>query len=330
MKLHRNLLFVLPLLVILSFLNIPACSYTPTHLPENTVTAAMTPTSSPTPYDEALMPVAGSGILLGEAYRVNEGGYEFKMISNLASPEEIYQLDVQGSQVTISSQDEGLLISLISNANTQSLSAGECLQQVLDGMGADVEEFQAEAAQVAYFGGTAGLKVDISGFMFEQPFMGRLAAAMPWEGGCFSAIGIALEGESTQRWQLEGEAVFETVMHSLSFFEPEVVLLCDPSDDASYAYSIDNPVRVGNTDLYDGLAREEAYLSVLTGPQGEKISYIRSGSTVNSAGDILDIYEITYPGLETAVTLYIDMYMFEPLKTPQGFICAAPFPIEEP
>jgi len=330
MKLHRNLLYVLPFLVILSLLNIPACSYTPARFPANTAAVAITLTPSPTPYNEALMPVAGSGILLGEAYRVDEGGYEFKMISNLASPEEVYQLDVQGSQVTISSQDEGLLISLISNAYTQNLSAEECLQQVLEGMGADVEEFQAEAAQAAYFGETAGLKVDISGLMFEQSFKGRLAAAMPWEGRCFSAIGIASEGKSTQRWQLEGEAVFETVMHSLIFFEPETVLLCEPSGDASYAYSMDNPVRVGNTDLYDGLTREEAYLSVLRGPQGEKISYIRLGSTVNSAGDVLDIYEITYDGLEAAVTLYIDMYMFEPLKTPQGFLCVAPFPIEEP
>ena len=63
----------------------------------------------------------------------------------------------------------------------------------------------------------------------------------------------------------------------------------------------------------------------MTGPSGEEIKYYRIGSccpfrTKNSEwGGMLDMYNITYQGLEKDIVLYINMYDSDTLKVPVGF-----------
>lgn len=76
-------------------------------------------------------------------------------------------------------------------------------------------------------------------------------------------------------------------------------------------------------DIWDGPARERAYLDNLRGPEGQTITYERLGST-STTDVILDIYEVSYAGLEP-IHLYIDMYNYEAPQAPVGFTCAGPF-----
>ena len=80
---------------------------------------------------------------------------------------------------------------------------------------------------------------------------------------------------------------------------------------------------------FGGPSRERAYLDVLRGPGGQAIVYDRLGST-SISGMILDIYVMTYEGLQQPIVLYIDEDSFAELQAPAGFICASPFPIGKP
>jgi hypothetical protein len=76
--------------------------------------------------------------------------------------------------------------------------------------------------------------------------------------------------------------------------------------------------------ISEGPKNERRFLNALAGPNGEKISYNRLGSccpfnTKNSPfGGMLDKYEITYPGLEKSLIIYINMYDSKELVVPVG------------
>ena len=98
------------------------------------------------------------------------------------------------------------------------------------------------------------------------------------------------------------------------------------SDDGSYGYTKENPIKVGGVKSSEGPLNERRFLNALLGPNGEKISYNRKGSccgfeTPNGlmGGGLLDMYEVTYSGLEKPIILYINMYDFGILKAPKGF-----------
>lgn len=97
----------------------------------------------------------------------------------------------------------------------------------------------------------------------------------------------------------------------------------EATTDSTYGYSKENPIKVGGNS--NGPANEKNYLNSLSGPNGEQITYSRSGScchfeTKNSSFGMgmLDIYKVTYEGKKDTVTLYINMYDKEKLKSPVG------------
>lgn len=96
------------------------------------------------------------------------------------------------------------------------------------------------------------------------------------------------------------------------------------STDQTYGYTEKNPIKVGGGE--NGPVNERKYLSSLTGPNGEKVTYLRNGSccaflTRNSpfGGGLLDIYSVTYEGKKDSVTIYVNMYDKATLKAPVGF-----------
>ena len=98
---------------------------------------------------------------------------------------------------------------------------------------------------------------------------------------------------------------------------------------SNYGVTSTAPILVGGVDLRKGPSYEREYLERLTGPNGEKVTYTRTGSccefeTPNGflGGGLLDTYEITYQGLEAPVVLYINMYDPDPdgvIEAPKGF-----------
>ncbi|SHG89455.1 hypothetical protein SAMN05421866_1467 [Chryseobacterium oranimense] len=93
--------------------------------------------------------------------------------------------------------------------------------------------------------------------------------------------------------------------------------------DDTYGYSEKNPVKLGNLNPANSIE----YLSSLTGPNGEEISFDRLGSccafkTKNALiGDmgLLDKYRVTYEGKKDTVYLYMNIYDKAELGTPKGF-----------
>jgi hypothetical protein len=107
---------------------------------------------------------------------------------------------------------------------------------------------------------------------------------------------------------------------------------CSAADEPEFAFAQDKPVRVGGGAMY-AASRERRYLDALRGPAGETVQYRRTGSIGVRADRItfLDRYEITYPGLDKPLFLYLDAYHFDDaLKAPKGFICAVPFGLNPP
>ena len=108
--------------------------------------------------------------------------------------------------------------------------------------------------------------------------------------------------------------------------QPETVAAVDASasrcritTDESYGVSAGNPVKVG-LDGASGPARELQYLNALRGPSGQALRFRRVGTSL--AGTvILDVYELTYEGLASAVRIYLDAYHFEEPAAPRGFVC---------
>lgn len=104
---------------------------------------------------------------------------------------------------------------------------------------------------------------------------------------------------------------------------------CATADDGAYAYTKEQPVQVGGSPMY-GAARQRRYLDALRGPAGERVQYKRQGSGPAPDGTILDTYVLTYEGLETPVTIFLDWYHYNPQKAPRGFTCGQPINLGAP
>ena len=106
----------------------------------------------------------------------------------------------------------------------------------------------------------------------------------------------------------------------------DVFLIKEYATDKKYGYTQKKPIMVGGG-TEEGPKNERRFLNALAVPKGEEISYRRLGScchfyTKNSLFEntgLLDMYEITYEGLEKPIILYINMYDSDILKVPVGF-----------
>ena len=97
------------------------------------------------------------------------------------------------------------------------------------------------------------------------------------------------------------------------------------SEDPTYGYGESNPVKVGGA-LERGPKNEHDYLYALRGPAGEMLYFTRLGSCcpfstpngIEGTG-LLDKYQVSHPGLDEPVILYINMYDYEDPLAPMGF-----------
>ena len=77
-------------------------------------------------------------------------------------------------------------------------------------------------------------------------------------------------------------------------------------------------------------ARERRSLDALRGPDGQTIRYKRIGSMPRSKTDttILDLYEVTYDGLEKPISVFLDVYHYWEPRAPIGFACGQPMQLQ--
>lgn len=281
---------------------------TPTPAPP-TPTLLPSPTSTPTPTPMPPTPVPEVEVSLGEALAVEHGGFNYRHVVG-------YRETYRPGIVTISSDDEEVLLAIGGGLSPEEVTAQKGLDGLLMNVAADIEDFTVDEPFTMTIDGIEALAVDVRGYLYEDDIGGRIAYVIPNDLQFFFAFGNAPE----DRWEAEGRAVFQTLLGSVSFSKPTPMEnLCPVTADPSYGYSRDNPIRVGKGDILAGPSLEQAYLDQLRGPEGQITEYERLGSE-NYRATILDAYQVIYNG--TSVVLYLDMYHLEPLRVPIGFRCA--------
>jgi hypothetical protein len=99
----------------------------------------------------------------------------------------------------------------------------------------------------------------------------------------------------------------------------------DYSKDTKYGFEPDYPVNVFFQSAKDENLNAERYLRALSGPNGEKISFVKvesccpfpTKSTEMGAG-FLDIYELQWEGQKKPIKLYLNIYERGYLLVPVG------------
>lgn len=282
-------------------------SQTPTMLPMITSTVQASATAQPSPRP-------------GQMVSVGMGGFSFQAAEG-------YLVQINVSQATISDPQGLILISMTGASPQETLPVEMLLQGFIENMAADLDNFEFSEAFPYSIGGLHGLAADLSGVMFNEPFQGRVLAVLPGEGRQFILMAIGNQTAEVDHWTQEGQAVFQSVVDTLQFFEP-TDSACPVSTDASYGYTPENPIRVGG-DAFDGPFRERIYLDNLSGPSFEVVAYERMGSK-DFGNTILDLYELSYSGLSQPVLIYIDEYSYSEPAAPWGFKCPQPFELPPP
>ncbi len=102
-------------------------------------------------------------------------------------------------------------------------------------------------------------------------------------------------------------------------------ILHEFATDKKYGYDPDYPINVFYSNTVNDTINQRRYLKALSGPKGEKISYVKVGTccpfpskhSVMGAG-FLDVFEIKWPNQKEPLTLYLNIYEKGLLKVPVG------------
>ena len=291
---------------------------TPTGTPAPTLTPTNTsaPTQTATTPTKTLTLTPKPLIELGERHEIAQGGFAFRVPIGYAS-------QIEEQQAFLSNLEGTLIISFASVEDSSS-SKEEIIDTYLDMVARRSEgEFEKTPSDPVTIRGIEGEAFDLTGSMLGSPIQGK-TFIIPIDSDRFLfALALANLSQDEQAWENKGSKVFEAVIESIEFIKLQSTGLCPISTDDTYGYTKENAIRVGDGgELFGGPARERAYLDNLRGPNGEPISYERTGS-LNFEDTILDEFVIT--GLGAPVTLYLDSYKFEEPMAPVGFTCADSF-----
>lgn len=103
-------------------------------------------------------------------------------------------------------------------------------------------------------------------------------------------------------------------------------IITKKASDKKYAFTEYYPVNVGFTSVEDGENNEKRFLNALAGPNGEVISYTLLESCcpfpttrTDMGAGMLDIFEITYNGLDKPIRIYLNKFERGELMIPIGF-----------
>ncbi|GEM55456.1 2-dehydro-3-deoxyphosphooctonate aldolase [Flavobacterium branchiophilum NBRC 15030 = ATCC 35035] len=104
------------------------------------------------------------------------------------------------------------------------------------------------------------------------------------------------------------------------------------SNDDRYGYDKDFPINVFYQNTNNEELNHKRYLNALCGPNGEKISYTKTGiccpfPTKNdkTGAGFISVYEITYEGIKKPLILYLNHYEKGALLAPKGLNIASKF-----
>jgi len=103
-------------------------------------------------------------------------------------------------------------------------------------------------------------------------------------------------------------------------------VITEMSSDKNYGYDQDYPVNLGFMPAQAAEINVKRYFGALSGPNGEKLTYTKVDtccpfpSPKNEMGaGLLDVYEVTWPGLNKPHRIYINLYERGKIMAPKGF-----------
>lgn len=103
-------------------------------------------------------------------------------------------------------------------------------------------------------------------------------------------------------------------------------VLTEYSKDKRYGYDKNYPINVFYKNTKDENLNAQRFLNALAGPKGEKIFYKKLESCCpfptkksEMGAGFLDVYEITWVGLQRPIKLYMNIYEKGVLMIPVGF-----------
>jgi hypothetical protein len=321
--------FTLTFLAIFALILLSACSILPirpasTPLPNYVPPLGATGTPPPTP-----TPDPASFILLGPEVTVKDAGYAFQPIAAWNSSGEKLPFSQADNMASMGNKFTGLYLNLNSEKGGINHSSSDCLTMIRDRMAASMTGFQTDEPQALITNNVPGLSVGFKGQLNDLAVAGKLTTFFP-NTRCFSLIAFNSGANAENLWETSGQYAYAKLLDSLRFLDQLQAASCQVSADPSYGLTPDNPIRVGNTNIADGLQREELYLNTLRGPGFEEVTFTRLNPLYNTAREIVDAYTVNYPGLAEPVTLYFEIFKFETPEAPLGFNCEAPFPLNAP
>ena len=300
-----------------------------TPLPTETFTPAPTDTQEPTNTPEPTgvsTPTIVPTFELDEIQELPAAGFSYRPILGYITE------NTSANILTVYDTSKDIIISIMSETNNN--EEGQSSEEIIGGFLAALEkrgfgEFVKEEPFPITIAGVEGTAINLTGSMPNSPIEGQAVLVMPSEKQYLFGLALARTGDDQEKWKNEGDKVFSTLLSTIQFIEVQEISgsACAVSSDSTYGYSKDNAIKVGG-DAWDGPPRERAYLDSLSGPNGEPVSYVRTGS-LEYGDTILDAYQVSYSGA-APVILYIDEYAYEGLMAPSGFICWTPIPLSEP
>lgn len=292
----------------------------PDFVPPQGATGTPLPTATPDP---------ASYVILGPEITVNEASYAFQPVISWNAGGERLPLTQNGPMVSMGNRFSGLYLNLNSEVHGVNHSSADCLEMLRSRMAGSIRDFQADQPEDLIVNNVPGLAVSFSGLLQDQGVKGKIAAFFP-NIRCFSLIAFTYGQQAAIQWQEGGQFAYAKLLENLRFLNQLQSAGCKISTDPGYGLTPDNPIRVGNTKISDGLERQERYLKALRGPNFEQITYTRLNPLYNSAGEIVDVYSVSYPGLPEPVNLYFEIFQYEDPQAPIGFNCEGPFDIPAP
>lgn len=284
----------------------------PTVIPTQTFTSTPLPTSTPSPTATATPAL--------RAVQVEADGFTLHIPNALG-------FEVTNKILGVYDQEGTFLASFMrAPYDGRTNSPEDVIDNYLKAIGERGAKLTRSEVTPATVGGARGVSVEITGTLSDRSVEGRAVAVEPVGDSVFFAIGVSNLESGTDAWQTTGSFYFDAMLHTVEFVEVQNRGGCSISEDKTYGYTEENPVRVGG-DFLEGPARERAYLDNLLGPNGEILTYERNGS-FTSGDTILDEYHVTGPNLDAV--LYLDEYRYEPLQAPYGFTCVGEFRLSAP
>jgi len=112
------------------------------------------------------------------------------------------------------------------------------------------------------------------------------------------------------------------------FINPNTYQLYEVAESAEYAYTSDQPVKVGGYYHNEGVLNERRYLNALLGPNGEKVLYKNIGNCCfkrergkegKMVLKMINKYELNVEGSERRAIIFITPFEEDEMKAPKGF-----------